>query len=86
MRVDHSDEDGVYGQVTLDSGNTFQVLFADEGGEYGDGIAFISGGESAFFFFVFLPPSIYETLVSVHSREVFDEALAISCKAAEERL
>ena len=79
MRLVTSDVDGIYGEVILDDERRIQVLFADDSGDKGGGISIERGGSSTFAFFVFVPTDIYDTLVEVHSLDIFNAALIRVC-------
>lgn len=81
MRLIKSDTEGVYATVsTIDDTVKIQVLFSDISGAQDDGISIVDGGASSFDFFVFVPVAIFDTLVDIHSREVFDKALVRVCE------
>ena len=81
MRLVKSDVDGIYGTVsTIDDRMRVQVLFSDISGDRDDGISIVDGGGSSFEFFVFVPTAIFETLIDIHSLDVFDEALIRVCE------
>ena len=83
MRLVTSDVDGVYGEVILDDERRIQVLFTDNSGDKGDGVSIERGGSSSFAFFVFVPTDVYDTLVEIHSLDIFNAALIRVCGLLE---
>ncbi len=78
MELTYSKDEGIYGTVASDDGTVrIQFLFSDISGERDDGISIVEGGNSLFEFFVFIPRAIYQTLIDIHSKEVFDESLRV---------
>jgi len=81
VRLRKSEVEGIYGTVsTVDDRVKIQVLFSDISGEQDDGISIVEGGVSEFEFFVFVPRAIYNTLVDIHSLDVFDRSLIRVCE------
>ena len=75
MRLVLSDEPNIYGTVITSFGE-IQVLLS----ESEEDIHIEKGGASMFDFFVFVPVTVYDQLVDIHSESVFQQALIRVCE------